>query len=67
MLLVGLVHLDLSTGAEPYSWVLRHMAGLMPLVVGVFTAVVSVARPFGSLYCFTGLSPGVFLPCCPNM
>jgi hypothetical protein len=43
------------------------MAGLMPLVVGGFTAGMSVVLPFGSLYSFTGFAPGVVLPWCLNM
>jgi hypothetical protein len=41
-------------GGGSYAWVLRRMAGLMPLVVGEVVVGVIVALPCGSLYSFTG-------------
>jgi hypothetical protein len=49
------------------GWVLRRMAGLMPLVVRGFITGMTVALPCGNLYSFTGLLLGVVLPGCLNM
>jgi hypothetical protein len=37
-----------------YGWVLRHMVGLVTLVVGGVVAGMIVALPFDGLYSFTG-------------
>jgi hypothetical protein len=54
-------------GGGSCSWVLHRMAGVDASCSGRVVAGMTVARPFGSLYSITGLSPGVVLPGCLKM